>query len=109
METNPTPLVVQPKVVDIHYERREKLSFPNVVICTLNPNLEKYLEISDLYGNSGLLNAMFIQMAVNDLYETVRILAKKNLTQVEITYPKLQEQYEEHRKLVDPPYLEILR
>ena len=102
-------IVVKPKVVNINFELKSELRFPNVVICNLNPRLSGIIETSKQYGNIGYLGAFFVQMNTNLLYDPVRRLAQQNLTKWEEKYPRLEKQYQEYRKHVDPKFLQLLR
>ena len=102
--------VLKPKIVDLHFTRQNEINFPNVVICSLNPSLPKVVEVSRIfYGNTGLMNAQFIQTALNYLYEPVRILARRNVTEAMMAFPYMEVQYAQYFQVVDPRVYEAMR
>ena len=101
-------IFVRPTTIDLVYERKHSLSFPNIVICNLNPSYQKILELTSMFGNVGPLNVQLNQMAVNDLYEPVRIAAKDNLSAMIDKYSVLETQYQYNLNKTDPAFVQLL-
>ena len=94
-------VVEKPTVVELKFERSKLVNFPNIVICDLNLDLEKFLKLTENLGNFGLLGMQFIQLSFHDLYQVVRMAARENLTNLIEKYPLLDQQYRNYYNAAD--------
>ena len=99
--------VDRPTVVDVQLRYPDQIKFPNVVICDMNQDLYRFLEISSAIKDIGILALIFIQLSWFDLYVPLRHLARKNVSEMIERYPLLEDQYEEYYKTADPNLLYI--
>ena len=99
-------LVRKPILVKSEVDRVDSINFPNVVVCDLNNENDKFQEYINLFGNSGEMHRLLIQLSKLDLFQDFRGLVQQNITRALQKYPVIAQQYHTYNQKCDKAYLE---